>query len=429
MNKTSVLLAAAALAGPAFAQGTDDCVAPTAIGATGAYAFDTTVATTSGFAGAAAACDTAMNQDLFWVFTSPVAGTLQFDTEGSTFDTQLSIFDGADCSATCLANNDDGGTGLLSLITLGGVNVGDVFLIQVAGFGAGSGFGSLNIDVPPPSICDTPDALETNTDCASATAIGDGTYTMLNVSDIDNDYYAITVPNGGTLTADILFLNSGGDVDIYLWDPTVDCDTQVVGTGTGTYLVRGFSASDDESIVYDNLSGADQNLIIEVDMFTTGGCNTYDLIVSGAGMGDGGIGSAYCMANVNSTGVIGEMLVTGSNVVANNDVTLNATSLPANAFGFFITSLQQNFVMNPGGSAGNLCLGGAIGRYVGAGQIMNSGAAGEISLTIDLTMIPSPTGFVSAAAGDNWNYQLWYRDTSPMGATSNFTNGYSVDYN
>ena len=118
----------------------------------------------------------------------------------------------------------------------------------------------------------------------------------------------------------------------------------------------------------------------------------------------------------------------GSSVVADNDVTATASNLPIDAFGFFITSTDQNFVANPGGSSGNLCVGGAIGRYVGPGQIMSSGNTGEISLGIDLTMIPSPTGFVVAAPGDNWNYQLWYRDTNAMGATSNFTQGFSVTY-
>ncbi len=74
-------------------------------------------------------------------------------------------------------------------------------------------------------------------------------------------------------------------------------------------------------------------------------------------------------------------------------LTLNAGSLPNNAFGFFLTSGTAGFVANPGGSMGNLCLSGAIGRYVGQGQIKNSGATGAFSLGIDLTQTPTPTGF------------------------------------
>lgn len=142
-----------------------------------------------------------------------------------------------------------------------------------------------------------------------------------------------------------------------------------------------------------------------------------------------GIGSPYCMANVNSTGVPGVLSADGSTMVAMNDVTLNASMLPANAFGFFIVSSAQGFIQNPGGSFGNLCVIGGIGRYVGPGQIQTSGPSGSFSLMIDLTSIPQPTGSVPAAAGDTWNFQTWYRDSSPMGPGSNFTNGLEVVFN
>ena len=68
--------------------------------------------------------------------------------------------------------------------------------------------------------------------------------------------------------------------------------------------------------------------------------------------------------------------------VADNSVTLFASDLPLNATTYFLTSLTQDFVLNPGGSQGNLCVGGAIGRYVGPGQVLNSSAAGEASLVL-----------------------------------------------
>ena len=135
------------------------------------------------------------------------------------------------------------------------------------------------------------------------------------------------------------------------------------------------------------------------------------------------LGDNYCMANPNSTGATGAISAVGSPVAASNDVTLNASSLPNNAFGFFLTSQTQAFTMNPGGSSGNLCLGGQIGRYVGPGQIQNTGMAGEFSLVLDLTQTPQPTGFVSIQAGETWNFTAWHRDTSGTGATSNFTDG------
>ena len=144
--------------------------------------------------------------------------------------------------------------------------------------------------------------------------------------------------------------------------------------------------------------------------------------------GAGGLGMNYCMPNPNSTGSPSSISAAGSDVAATNDVTLSATGLPANAFGFFLTSQVQAFVMNPAGSDGNLCLGGAIGRYVGPGQILNSGPMGEFSLVLDLTQTPTPSGLVSVQAGENWSYQAWHRDSNATGTTSNFTDGLEIMY-
>lgn len=142
----------------------------------------------------------------------------------------------------------------------------------------------------------------------------------------------------------------------------------------------------------------------------------------------GTLGTRYCMPNVNSTGAAGSMSAIGSTLVSTNDVTLIASDLPTNAFGFFIVSQTQSFVMNPGGSSGHLCLSGSIGRYVGPGQIGNSGGMGQISLPIDLTAVPQPSGLVSILSGETWNFQAWFRDSSPTGPTSNFTDGLQLDF-
>ena len=146
------------------------------------------------------------------------------------------------------------------------------------------------------------------------------------------------------------------------------------------------------------------------------------------GGGAPGLGTNYCTAVNNSTGVPGAMGATGSALVVDNNVTLEATDLPNNAFGFFLTSSTQGFVMNPGGSVGNLCLGGAIGRYVGPGQIQNTGLTGAISLQIDLTQVPTPTGFVSVVPGQTWNFTAWHRDVVAGAAVSNFADGYSISF-
>ncbi|MEZ6017088.1 MAG: hypothetical protein R3F49_18370 [Planctomycetota bacterium] len=139
------------------------------------------------------------------------------------------------------------------------------------------------------------------------------------------------------------------------------------------------------------------------------------------------IGARYCSPAVtNSSGQPASIAAAGSDVAATNSFSLVATELPNNSFGFFLTSQTQGFVANPGGSQGNLCLGGSIGRYVGAGQIQNSGAAGAFQLALNLTQTPTPNGLVAITQGQTWNFQSWFRDTSMGAATSNFTDAVRV---
>jgi len=144
-------------------------------------------------------------------------------------------------------------------------------------------------------------------------------------------------------------------------------------------------------------------------------------------LGPVSIGARYCTAAVNSTGASALLGATGSAAAQQNDVTLRCTRMPQNAFSFFLTSATQGFVANPGGSQGNLCLSGGIGRYIGPGQVQNSGAAGEVALRINLNQHPTPTGLVSVAAGQTWNFQCWYRDANPT-VTSNFSDGLAVAF-
>ena len=76
----------------------------------------------------------------------------------------------------------------------------------------------------------------------------------------------------------------------------------------------------------------------------------------------------------------------------------------------------------------NTSLGGSIGRYVGVGQIRNSGGTGSFAIRLDLNQIPQPNGFVAAQPGETWNFQAWYRDSIGGTATSNFSNGRTLTF-
>ena len=139
------------------------------------------------------------------------------------------------------------------------------------------------------------------------------------------------------------------------------------------------------------------------------------------------IGADYCDPAVpNSTGKPAEMFAIGSTAVSDNDVVLVATNLPTNASAFFLTSQSLIEVPTAGGAQGTLCIAGpSMGRYVGPGQIQNSGGLGGVDLRIDLNQHPTPTGLVSVLPGETWNFQCWYRDANP-GSTSNFSSAYRI---
>ena len=138
------------------------------------------------------------------------------------------------------------------------------------------------------------------------------------------------------------------------------------------------------------------------------------------------VGTNYCTPAPNSTGATATISGSGSASVALNNLTLASANMPLNAAAYFVCSRDQGFVQNPGGSVGNLCLGGAIGRRVG-GLIPNSGATGAVSVLADLNAMPQPSGAVVVQAGETWNFQCWYRDRNPT-TTSNFTNALSVQF-
>ncbi len=135
------------------------------------------------------------------------------------------------------------------------------------------------------------------------------------------------------------------------------------------------------------------------------------------------IGARYCSpAPLNSNGLSGRIEVLGSTSVDDDLVRLGAIGLPQFQLGYFLTSQTQGFLPNPAGSQGNLCLGGAIGRY--NLQLQTVGFLGTFAIEVDLSQAPV-TPSVPILAGETWNFQAWYRDANP-GPTTNLTDAVSL---
>lgn len=229
----------------------------------------------------------------------------------------------------------------------------------------------------------------------------------------DDSLYSVDATTGaGTLVGPHgLPANFGQGMD---WDWSTDTLYAAIYTGSGTGMFCSLDITTGAILTMEDTVSLDA----EIEMAVQVPSQNFSLGVN------------YCgPAVVNASGSSAVIQAVGSISAADNDVTLRASSLPLNAFSFFLTSQTQDLIMQPGGSLGTLCLGGSIGRYVGPGQTQNSGSSGSISLVLDLTNHPQPTTSVSVMAGEVWNFQAWFRDTDMGTATSNFTDAVSVTFN
>lgn len=134
------------------------------------------------------------------------------------------------------------------------------------------------------------------------------------------------------------------------------------------------------------------------------------------------VGAPECSAAPSSTGDAARVRAVGSSSVAARDVHLVASGLPAHTFAIVASSRDAGFVPGLGGGAGNLCLGGVIGRLPGGA--IRAGALGDLGARIDPAAIPEGGALVPALPGDTWRFQVWFRD----GATSNLSDAIAITF-
>ena len=225
---------------------------------------------------------------------------------------------------------------------------------------------------------------------------------------------------------DALMLDSNGDslpdvvVMLGTLNPWSTADiVQYVHSGSGNSPTRKVVAA---GLDFSNwLHAHDFDLDGDVDLYFVGDDSGWVENLQHFGVNECG------PAPVNSAGLSAEISVGGSRLVADNDFELTVTGLPPGVFGIFLAAQSDGFVPNPGGSAGNLCLGGSIGRQTGPGQILGAGMTGEFSLALDLTSVTTPTGPTAVASGETWWFQAWYRDGASS-AGSNFSDAVRVGF-
>lgn len=239
-------------------------------------------------------------------------------------------------------------------------------------------------------------------------------------------------------------LSGGVIADFGLLDPYIDEDGGVAffaslesaagGVGDQLWVTRDFTAAQKDFTLIGGVGVSSFEQVTE-SAAERSDSGRYLIVTARAPDGSGGVDAAhvllienpvndvYCTSAPNSTGRNGTCSVGGSDRVNDNALRVSASSLPPQSFGYFIVSLDAGFTANAGGGQGNICLGGAIGRFAPSG--LGSGAEGVLRLDVDLGAVPAPTGSFAATAGQTLRFQAWHRDANPT-VTTNFTDAVAV---
>ncbi|MEM8709415.1 MAG: hypothetical protein AAGG01_00570 [Planctomycetota bacterium] len=235
--------------------------------------------------------------------------------------------------------------------------------------------------------------------------------------------------------------DADGSVDLAIGAPEFRASPAQVGRVEIHSLVDSRMLGD---VISDREGGAFGNVIVRLDDVRPNGFD--EILMAGNGnvsfggsrigriaVYDGPIGGdcvdsvPFCGQTVpNSVGALATLTQIGDANLPGSNFRLFGNDLPVGSTALLLTSLDTGFVANPGGSFGNLCLGGAVGRFQSIiGQV---GPSGRIVFRPDLSQMPTPTGFVAATPVDVWHFQAWYRDVDASGAAgSHFTSALSVD--
>ncbi len=137
----------------------------------------------------------------------------------------------------------------------------------------------------------------------------------------------------------------------------------------------------------------------------------------------GVVGSVSCGTFPNSTGFPAQLTGLGSTDIATNRLILNATGMPSDQIGYFLTTRTPDFIPFFGGSQGVLCLGGSLLRF--NAEILFSGTQGAFSYRPDLLALPNGS---MVHTGERWYFQAWYRDTLAGVGQSNTSSALAVDF-
>lgn len=140
---------------------------------------------------------------------------------------------------------------------------------------------------------------------------------------------------------------------------------------------------------------------------------------------DGQVGDVYCPAMPSSVASSGAALhAFGSPRLADDDVVISASGLPANKLVLPIAGSATGHVFAPASLGGLLCVGGGSFRRLSSLAGL-SDSQGHFQARIDLDGVGAQAALPGLQPGDRLNLQLWYRDASSP-AHANLSSSVSV---
>ena len=308
----------------------------------------------------------------------------------------------ADCSSVLDASGTSNDTESVSWMNASGSPVAVVLGVRKgAGSPGACGQYDLSASIAQNDCAGTADDIfEENDDCAGAQELGAGSYPNLFCRTGDRDFFALRVAPFERVIAQCLFTHAEGDLDLRLFDP-----------GCATELDASLSLDDHEQVSYDNPSGQEQMVIVQVQAPDT--CNHYTLAIS---FEDGQPGDGYCSAEANSLGLPTSLFATGTSSVAANDLVLVAAPVPSGQPGLVIhgpAPAQTPFF------GLTLCVAPTLVRS----QVLPPQLNATLVWVLDNTAPDAST----ILAGATRYFQCWYRDPTAA-PTFNLSTAYAVTF-
>jgi len=137
----------------------------------------------------------------------------------------------------------------------------------------------------------------------------------------------------------------------------------------------------------------------------------------------GDVGTSFCTALSNSTGVAAAIAASGSAGIASNSLVLSAQPMAAFEPAIFYYGPLE--VQVPFGD-GLRCVGGPVGSIERLYPFAQADASGVVSHAVDNTLPDHAPQLQQAGA--TWKFQAWFRDPAAGGAGFNLSDGLSVTF-